>query len=330
MDDLAQAMSEMTRMFTASVQDRAMAPPPRQTYANAQPTPGGVVQNAPRWNQSEGCMFCSAHDHYVRDCPVVQQYIAQGKIRRNIDGKLVLPDNRGFLPRNLPGGNMRERLDHWWRTEGARGRNSNVVSANFLEGPEECIMAIDVVPRGELTDDESNDVDAQIQAHLQQVLQLQKGKKQKFDGVEIARRFGPPKRNGTLSSLPNASANARPAPPQPSAAPQNISANATGKPGGRAGDTSFLRPQGPMRPTTFPSKPPAEEPKFRYHAPIESSTKTNDLADRALDAQITISTRELLAASPDVRRHVKDAVTTNTGGKGALIQQIHCDFIVIS
>jgi len=65
MDDLAQAMSEMTRMFMASVQDRAMAPPPCQTYANAQPTPGGVVQNAPWWNQSEGCMFCSAHNHYV-------------------------------------------------------------------------------------------------------------------------------------------------------------------------------------------------------------------------------------------------------------------------
>jgi len=101
-----------------------------------------------------------------------------------------------------------------------------------------------------------------------------------------------------------------PPPAQFSTTRQIAPINTTVTQGGRAGDTPFPRPQSPMRPTTFPSKPPAEEPKFRYHAPIESSTKTNDLADRALDAQITISTRELLAASPDVRRHVKDAVTT--------------------
>jgi hypothetical protein len=65
-----------------------------------------------------------------------------------------------------------------------------------------------------------------------------------------------------------------------------------------------------MRPIAFPPKPPADDPKFRYQAPIESSTRTTELADRALNAQITISARELLAASPDVRRHVKDAVSS--------------------
>ena len=64
-----------------------------------------------------------------------------------------------------------------------------------------------------------------------------------------------------------------------------------------------------MRPVNFPPKPPADDPKFRYQAPIEANVRTTDLADRALDAKITISTRELLATSPDVRRQVKDAIT---------------------
>lgn len=65
-----------------------------------------------------------------------------------------------------------------------------------------------------------------------------------------------------------------------------------------------------MRPVAFPPKPPADDAKFRYQAAIETSVNASDLADRALDAKITLSTRELLAASPDVRRHVKDIVTS--------------------
>ena len=57
-------------------------------------------------------------------------------------------------------------------------------------------------------------------------------------------------------------------------------------------------------------KPPAEEHKFRYQSAIENSVKTSDLVDRALDAKFTISTRELLAASPDVRKQVKEMVVS--------------------
>lgn len=65
-----------------------------------------------------------------------------------------------------------------------------------------------------------------------------------------------------------------------------------------------------MRPVAIPPKPAADDGKFRYQSTIENGVKTTDLVDRALDAKITISTRELLAASSDVRRHVKEAVTS--------------------
>jgi hypothetical protein len=68
-----------------------------------------------------------------------------------------------------------------------------------------------------------------------------------------------------------------------------------------------------MRPITYPPYPPkptTEDPKYRHHAAIESTVKSSDLADRALDAKITLSTRELFAVSPDVRKHVRDLVTS--------------------
>ena len=64
-----------------------------------------------------------------------------------------------------------------------------------------------------------------------------------------------------------------------------------------------------MRPVEMQAKPSIDDPKFRYQSAVESGVKTTELADRALDTKITISTRELLAVSPDVRRHVKDLVT---------------------
>ncbi|PPQ87285.1 hypothetical protein CVT24_006609, partial [Panaeolus cyanescens] len=41
--------------------------------------------------QSDGCKFCGSNAHYMRDCALVTEYIAQGKAKRDIEGKLVLP-----------------------------------------------------------------------------------------------------------------------------------------------------------------------------------------------------------------------------------------------
>jgi hypothetical protein len=65
-----------------------------------------------------------------------------------------------------------------------------------------------------------------------------------------------------------------------------------------------------MRSTQYPPKPPPEEPKFRYQANIENTAKASDLAERALDSKVTISTGELLALAPDVRRHVKELLAS--------------------
>ena len=126
------------------------------------------------------------------------------------------------------------------------------------------------------------------------------------------RRVGPPNKGAPIPAPPPKPTifSREPTKPQaPPAATTSTSSEASEKNPARPSVTSPRNPQGPMRPVAIAQKP-AEDPKYRYQAAIEAGTKSSDLADRALDAKITISTRELLAASPDVRRHVKDIVTS--------------------
>lgn len=52
-----------------------------------------------------GCRFCDRADHYIRSCPVVDEYIAAGKCIRNAGGQVTLP-NGAFLPRYAQGGSL--------------------------------------------------------------------------------------------------------------------------------------------------------------------------------------------------------------------------------
>jgi len=84
---------------------------------------------------------------------------------------------------------------------------------------------------------------------------------------------------------------------------KRAAAKETAKPGGKL----------PTIPTPAPvpaaPKAHAAEPAFRFQSPVEDPAMAQKVLDRALDAPITISQRELLAVSVDVRKKVKDLVT---------------------
>ena len=374
--ELIQAMSNLTRVFTANVQPRRgpppSAPPPRLPRpATSQTTPGGVFQNVPRWNTlnpeqyTQNCVFCSAHDHFVRDCPIAADYLVQGKVIKNGYGKLSLPDGR-YPPRNIPGKNLRERIDNYWTSEGLdEGQGRDAFATNFLEGPDECVFTIDIDPPAEeyyahpdeqydlfeeecdpdqedyattsiphtpvenryapnplsKYDDETLEQVELMQAQLDsirnaQIYALQTGpKKVRFDGVEIARRTGPPRRDGRLPPAPTGPtpASRESGPSKPTPAPtqtQTNPANTSGKPGARAGDRQTQRPQGPMRPVSYPPRPPPDDSKYRFQAPVEHNVKTSDIVHRVLDSKVNLSARELLAVAPDLRKHVREIVTS--------------------
>jgi hypothetical protein len=335
--ELTQVVSNLTRAVTAIIH------PPNQYFAG-QPTPGGVPQNTPPQDQRRGCSFCSALDHFIRDCNVCKDYLRAGKVVRNEHGRLEMPDRTQM--RSLEGRNIREKIHKYYLSQGSHGQEGpphELVETHFLEIPDDYIFDPEIDPvldpvldstsdyvpplaMNYVEDDEDGELEAQrIQAQIDELRQaqtfaLEKGKKKmQFDGVEVMKRAGPPKPGSHLPPPPPSigptvhAQNPPRAPPvsQPSSnQPVSISPNITGKQGTRAGDRPPQRPQGPMRPVELPPKPTADDPKFRYQAPIETSVKPIDLVDRALDTHFTITTRELLAASADVRRHVKDAVTS--------------------
>jgi hypothetical protein len=333
--ELIQAMSQLTRVFTANAQQQQQ--PPSRPRSPSYSTTGVVAQNPPRWQRGQSadsfvrnCMFCSDHDHLVRDCPSAAEYLRVSKIVRDENGRLGVPEGANLS--QYSGRNLRERVDSYWNKfyEKQSPPSHLATAVNFLEGPDECVFAIDInaePPTNPATPSENDNAlfEAQmLQIQIEslrdaQVLALEKGKRKfQFDGVEIMKRQGPPKPGAPLPpppSGPTVHARGQPmsresAPVSAPSKPYTATPNVIGRPGTRAGADSPQRPQGPMRPVNIPPKPTADDPKFRYHSAIESCSKPSDLTERALDAKITISTRELLAASPDVRRQVKDLVTS--------------------
>ena len=52
------------------------------------------------------------------------------------------------------------------------------------------------------------------------------------------------------------------------------------------------------------------QPQYCYQSPIEDPTIAKNVINRALDTSISLSQSELLAISPDLRRHMKDLTTS--------------------
>jgi hypothetical protein len=75
-------------------------------------------------NCNTDCNFCGKA-HFIRDCDLVGDYIRAGKCKRNHEGKVVLPTG-AFVPREIPGTLLRERIDEWHH------RNPNQLAAATL------------------------------------------------------------------------------------------------------------------------------------------------------------------------------------------------------
>ena len=103
---------------------------------------------------------------------------------------------------------MCKRVDNVLNFQGRDNRDT--FATNFLEGPDECVFAFDIVPhikQPTLPNEPDNFEEVQVlQAQIEslceaQILAIQK--KLKFDGVEIPARTGPPRRNAAIPPPPS-------------------------------------------------------------------------------------------------------------------------------
>ena len=70
------------------------------------------------------CLFDGC-ETFICDCPSVNEYIQQGKCRRNHEGKVILSTG-AFVPRDIPGEYLKDRIDEWHR------RNPNQIAKGIL------------------------------------------------------------------------------------------------------------------------------------------------------------------------------------------------------
>jgi hypothetical protein len=58
------------------------------------------------------CIFCGNPGHFISDCLVCQYYIANGKCKKNTEGKVVLPSGQ-YCPHSMPGWFIKEQINDW-------------------------------------------------------------------------------------------------------------------------------------------------------------------------------------------------------------------------
>ena len=290
---------------------------------------------APTSQRNTDCNFCGG-PHFIRDCTLVEEYIVAGKCRRNFEGKVVLSTG-AFVPRDIPGTLLCERVDEWHR----RFPNQLSVAAALLHtiSPEQTQSHIDnsAMPIFQLSAaDRITALEAElytlrarrpaftpiVRTRAQRANETEPSASiEEVDDAEFARdlpvKSTAPKPAG-ISVIPSAIISA----PQPAVAPAPII----------AAPPIVIRPSPPVEPEhpyqlakDAAYAPPASRnvgaqakipfpkatvPAYKTLPPIHDPAIATAVYKRAMDTPITITQEELLSISPEVRSQVRESTTT--------------------
>ena len=271
--------------------------------------------------RSVNCNMCGG-EHYIRDCPMVDEYVKAGKCRRNIEGKVVLSTG-AYVPREIPGTYLKERIDEWHR------RNPGQLAAATLVHTIDKSLLYPPQPTYQLSSSERI-------AHLESELYALKARKSNF--VPLARTRAQRARAAQLDSSDEED-EAPAVPPKKAITPKVVVPPATKErskgpvmelpehatpPSVPVPGTTVDTPEHPFRhakdaayapPTSRNIGAPApqnnkkSEPAYRTQPSIYKASIATDVYSRTMDTPITITQRELLSLSPEVRSQLRDATT---------------------
>ncbi|KZP22522.1 hypothetical protein FIBSPDRAFT_952886 [Athelia psychrophila] len=126
-ETLAQTITALQSIVTAftQAQSQPAAPPPQSNYppripwalsgANTIPVAGAAQPATLGYAGDCGplvCRFCGKEGEFIRSCPLVQEYITSGRVVRDRENRLQLPNN-GVMP-YLRGGTLKDRVDVYY------------------------------------------------------------------------------------------------------------------------------------------------------------------------------------------------------------------------
>ncbi|KAJ2923744.1 hypothetical protein H1R20_g13350, partial [Candolleomyces eurysporus] len=225
----------------------------------------------------------------------------------------------GVTMSNSNGKDFAERIDNWNRAH--TSAPTNIVSSNLFDVVEEPeILPVATAFIKEVTSEsraEQIDVEADDIAYY-------KALKAQAPPNEPNRPSAASNASKTVTTPVPTTSNATARQTVPAQGNSNLKANTIQKDSRTvsfAPVTSFMPP---VTPESFPKSQNANlGPQFHYTTPIEDPKVVQLLAERSLDSTVTLTTRELLSVAPDVRKVVKEKVTTKRVPAAGFVNEAH-------
>ncbi|KAJ3499308.1 hypothetical protein NLJ89_g10112 [Agrocybe chaxingu] len=279
LESLGSIFTEFTKTIVEAIQQA------NQTRNSRSTTSGPVA-----------CKFCGK-DHYISSCPLVDDYTRAGKCRRNIEGKVVLPSG-SFVPKEIPGTLLKDRIDEWHR------RNPNQLAAGTLLNS--IAPSPDVnhsIPHAATQSTYQLSTTDRIAALEAELFNLRVRNQPGF--VPTIRTRAQKARAAAADEgedIPNV-----PQPPAPAGEPNNGPEH----PFRDVQDATYVPPQDRnLGAAPKPQAPKKSDAAYRTLPPIHDAQIATAVYDRSLNTHVTLTQRELLSLSPEIRAQYRESTMT--------------------
>ena len=276
-----------------------------------------------RRQDSDECNYCGG-PHYIQDCDKVGEDIQAGKCKKNQEEKIVLP-NGFYVSRAVPGKWMHDRIFEWHQQNPSREATATLVHTMeprlLCAPPSSSVTATPVQTTYQLT---SNDRIAVLEAELFNLRARRQGAdqgprtraqkarrvtiedKEDEDDVAAARaQLRTPRIEDVIEPR---------APQSQQKEPHNtpVTVHGSEHPFRNAKDAAYIPPS--TRNVGAQDKSPAalyKRPDTAYKTllPVHDPAIAASVFQRSMETPITITQRELLSLSPEVRSQVRDTTT---------------------
>ena len=314
-EDLSTMFTEFTKSIVEAINQSNRSRSSPSTTGSTSTTTG-----------TRACNFCGGN-HFIRECEKVDELIRQGKCKRNAEGKVVLPSG-AYVPRDIPGILLSERIEEWHR------RNPNQLAAatllHTIDSHDSSCTFTSTSNSKQAFQLSTNDRIATIEAELfnlrarnQKFIPLVRTRAQKARAptveeaeeedaaaVKAARQ---PRIEEVVEedTIPPVVEKSTPATKEPVTVTQLIIAPPE-HPYQNAKDAAYAPPV--IRNVGAPFKAPLvakkNDPAYKTLPAVHDPAIAAEVYKRSMEAPITITQRELLSLSPEVRSQVRDVTTT--------------------
>ncbi|KAF7372228.1 hypothetical protein MVEN_00082300 [Mycena venus] len=240
----------------------------------------------------DGCRYCSALDHFIGQCPRVTEDTQSGKCRRNVNGRVVLPSS-AFVPRDIEGKDLHERIDNWHRKNLGQLAAAQLIVEVAHQQLTSAVAALSSSRNYVLSDDERL-ATLMAEVHAIRTRAAAKCALEAKDGQDEPEHTIPP----TACAVP------QPAAPH-AAVPNPVPSQPPSHPFAGAHDAAYAPPK-----TRNIGAPAPKPTAYKNTLPIYSQQDAANIFKKILKGAVPdITTEELLSIAPEVCSYMREVTT---------------------